>query len=223
MNCTIARCSRAIGPVSTTKRAGNLAGSSEVHELELLAEIDMIARLEFETARLAPATHFDVRRLVAPFRDARMQHVRNDESQVVPLLLRLHELRFRFGELGAERLVLLQERRDVLSLRLRFADALGVKIALVAQLVGTDLPFLARLFEPGETSDIERETAAREVGRDAGRVGTKQLGIEHGKKQLAVGSWQLAVSVRDRHRALEAIPLTIRYPLSASFSFPMPP
>ena len=92
----------------------------------------------------------------------------------------LAKLCLRLRELRAQRFDLLQQRRDVLTLRLGLADALRVHIALVAQLIGADLPFLARLFERTEARDVERETAAREVGGDGGRIGTQQLGIEHG-------------------------------------------
>ena len=91
-----ARCRRAIGPVSTVKRAPEiLPAAAKSTIFELLAELDVIARLEVEMARLAPATQLDVRGLVASVRHALVQHVRQAEHQLVELRLHLGELSFR--------------------------------------------------------------------------------------------------------------------------------
>ena len=53
MNCASARCSRASAPRITTKRAPEMRlGGLEIELPEPLAELDMIARLEAELARL---------------------------------------------------------------------------------------------------------------------------------------------------------------------------
>ena len=77
-------------------RAGNAARRFEIQSAERFAQLDVIPRLEVELARLAPAAHFDVGLLIAPFRHRLVQQVRQAH---LPLI----ELRLHFGELLVRR------------------------------------------------------------------------------------------------------------------------
>ena len=82
-------------------------------------------------------------------------------------------------KLLAECLAFRQQAGDVLPLRLRLADRLGVRIARGAYLVGRDLRRLAPLLERAETRDVELEAATREVRGDGVGIGTELAGVEH--------------------------------------------
>ncbi len=109
-----------------------------------------------------------------------MQHVRQPEHELVELGLDVGEFLVEAGHSIAELLALGQQRRDVLPLRLGLADVLGVRVARGAHFVGGDLRRLAAIFERLEARHVELEAPARKVGRNGGRIGTEQLGVEHG-------------------------------------------
>ena len=157
-------------------RAGNPAGGFEIHRGvgELLADGDVIERREFELARRAPATHFDVVVFVAAVRHALVQRVRQAEHELVELGLDVRQFLVEAGHAGAEFFADGQQRRDVLALGLGLADVLGVRVAGRTHFVGGDLRGLAAILERLETLDVELEATAREVGGDGGRIGSEQ-------------------------------------------------
>ncbi len=70
----------------TTKRAPEMRpAASKSSPPQVLAELDVIARLEAERARLAPAAHLDVRTLVAAVRHRFVQQVRQSELPALEL------------------------------------------------------------------------------------------------------------------------------------------
>src|SRR5690606_27898340 len=127
---------------------------------ERFADLDVILRLEIELARLTPSPSLDVAGLVLAVGHAVVQEIRQSERNLLELPLDERQLRFDALQLGAGRLRLLQQRRDVLALRLGPADRLRMDVAFVAQLVGAYLPFLARLLELGQARNVEYETPA---------------------------------------------------------------
>ena len=52
-------------------------------------------------------------------------------------------------------------------------------IAFVAKFIRANLPFLARLLESIQASNIENESAAKQIGSDEIGIGTKEFGVEH--------------------------------------------
>jgi hypothetical protein len=74
--------------------------------------------------------------------------------------------RVQFRELVTELCDCSQQRFDVLSLRLRFTDALRARITLVPQLLSRDLEGLATLFERQVTVSIEHVAASGQIGRN---------------------------------------------------------
>ena len=149
MNWISARCSRASGPVSTVKRAPEiLPAAAKSIMLQLLAELDVIARLEVELAAARPS---------GGLRRSRFRRVRPARFRAAcsadrapgrpappapwrapppPPPARAPSVSTCFSS-GA------------MSWPCAFAlpTRLGVHIALVAQLIRAHLPFLARLFE----------------------------------------------------------------------------
>ena len=160
-------------------RPGDPPGGLEVEPAVELADRDVVARLEGERARHADAAHLDVGALVGAVRHRLVQQVRQPEREPLDLGLHGGELGLGGGLLLAERLDLLEERRDVGALGLRLTDRLGAGVALVAQRVGTDLDGLAAVLERVERGDVEGEAAPREVRGDAGGFGAQQFRVEH--------------------------------------------
>ena len=142
----------------------------------------MIARLEIERAWLAPASHFHIGGLVATFRHGVIQEIRDAQRDLIELGLHFRELRFRSGQFLTERFHLLQQRSNVLSLRFCLPHRLRVNVTFVTQLIDAQLPLATRLLERAQPLDIELEPAAGQVGSNGGRIGTQQLGIEHGER-----------------------------------------
>jgi len=64
-------------------------------------------------------------------------------------------------------------------LELDLRDFARQHVALVTQLVGAQLPFLAHFLQRGQPGDIQHETAPRQVRRDCGRIGAQQLRVDH--------------------------------------------
>ena len=62
-------------------------------------------------------------------------------------------------------------------------------IALATQLIGADLPFLARLLERVQARDIERKPASGQIGGDTSGIGAQQFWIEHGTNQKWNSEW----------------------------------
>ena len=114
-----------------------------------------------------------VGRLVAPFGHGLVQQVRQAELPGVELGLHAGDGRVAGRELAGEFLGARQQRAGVLALALGHADGLGVGIALGAHAVRLDLRGLAALLERVVGRDVERESAAREIGGDRRRIGAQ--------------------------------------------------
>jgi len=159
--------------------ARDAPGGLEVEPAARRAEGDVVLRLEVERARCSDASHLDVRGLVAPLGDGRMQQVRYSEQQRVHLTLHGRQLRVDACNVGCKRFAPRDERRDVLAATLGLADRLRVRVALGAQAVGFDLRGASPLVERAQRRHVEAETAAGEVLRHGLGIGAKELGIEH--------------------------------------------
>ena len=116
------------------------------------------------------------------------------EDEFVELRLDVGQFLVEAGHALAEFLADDQQRRNVLALGFRLADALGVGIARGTHFVRSDLRRLATILERLEALDVEREATAREVRGDGGRVGTEQLGVEHGKSAGNVDRGRIVAS-----------------------------
>ncbi len=176
-----ARCSRASPPDKHHEaRTRDPASRFEIEPAEGCAQRHVIARLEGEAPGLAPASYFDIGRLVAAFRHARVQQIGQSEQDLLELCLHVTEPQLNGLQLATQRIGARQERGNVLSCSLRLADRLGLRVALAAQAVRLDLQLLALLLQGGERREVEREPAPREVCSDDFRFVAEQPGIDHG-------------------------------------------
>ncbi len=165
-------------------RAGNAGSSLKVQTAQVLAQRDVIAWLEAERTRLAPAPDLEVRALVPPVGDRVVQQIGQPELPVLELRLHGHQLLLRGRQLLGELLAPGQQRRHVRTFAFRHADGLRVRIALGPQAVRLDLPGLAPVFQRFQALHVEGEPAPRQIARDALRIGTQQLRIDHRKHPL---------------------------------------
>ena len=143
--------------------AGDLARGFEVELAEAFAKLDMVARCEIALRRLAPRAHFGIVVLAIPGRDVVGEQVRQSQLDVAQALLNLLQGCLARLEPVAEILNSGKQRRDILALRLRLADALRARIALALQLLGLDLNCLAAFLQGQVRVGIELEAAAREI------------------------------------------------------------
>ena len=150
----------------------------EVEPREPLADLHVIARLEREVARFAPAPHLEVGALVVPVGDRGVQQIRQPELPLFELGLHGSKRRFRRAEARSESLAFGDQRAHVLAAPFSHADRLGVDVALGAQPIHLHLPGLALLLQGPERRDVERIAAPREIARHGLRIGAQQLRID---------------------------------------------
>ena len=112
--------------------AGELRGRIEVDEPELLAERNVIERLERELRRSAPSPQLDVRGRVGAVGNRRMQQVREPGKKLVELAGERSEPRLAGAELFAERADLAFQRVDVAACGFGAADRFRALVARLA-------------------------------------------------------------------------------------------
>ena len=181
MNCASARCSRATPPLHDGEaRAGNLRGGFEIEAAELFAELDVILRREVELARLAPAAHFLVRRLVAAFGHGLVQQVGQAELPGVELGLHAGDGRVAGRELAASVLRRASAARSASSpLPLAMPTALALALRSARTRSDSTCAALRRSSSALNAATSSVEPAAREIGGDGGGIGAKLFGVEH--------------------------------------------
>ncbi len=113
-------------------RAGDSPRRFEIHP-EPLADRHMILRRERQPRRFAPAAHFDVRRLIASLRHARMQDIRQPELQTRSSAWIASSSFSTALQCRAERIAHGQQGCGILPCRLGLAHGFGIGVALRAQ------------------------------------------------------------------------------------------
>ena len=96
-------------------------GGIEIDEPELLAERNVIERLERELRRIAPPSYLDVRRGVRAFGNRLVQYVWQPGEKIVELDCQRRQSRFARAELFAKRTDLALQRLDVAARSFRAA------------------------------------------------------------------------------------------------------
>src|SRR6266700_1870023 len=83
--------------------SGELRRGCEFEPGDRGADVDVIARLEVERPRRAPAANFDVLRLRLPDRHTRMREIGHGEEPIAQARLDVRELALQCVELAADR------------------------------------------------------------------------------------------------------------------------
>ncbi len=154
-------------------RTGDLGGRVEIELTQCRADVDMIPGIEIECTRLAPAPHFDIVVLIAPFRHAGVRNIRHTEQQLIEFILNLRQLGLGLLELVAEIGDFSQQRRGVLPLCLGLADGLGARVALVLQILSGDLRRFATGLERADACGVENKATTRQLRGGSIEIGTE--------------------------------------------------
>ncbi len=171
-------------------RAGDANGRLEIQSTEALADLNMVACLEGQRARLSPAAYFNVSALVLALRHGIMQQVGDAELQIRELVLDCGQPQIRVGELGRQLLASGNQRCNIAALvafGLGHSNRLGVGVALRTQPVDFDLQRLALLFQGAQRRHVQHKAPAGQIAGNGFRIGTQQLGIDHRATLVGTG------------------------------------
>ena len=168
---------RAHAPRSAPRRCAPRPSKSSA--AQVLAQVDVIARLEGEAARLAPAAHLEVGALVPPSGTESCSRLGSPSCHCSSSSWTARSSRLRLGE-RAVRLSPLAMRAATSSPRpLAMPTALALALRSARRRSSLHLPGLALVLRRLQRRHIKLEAAAREVARHAFRVGAQQLRIDH--------------------------------------------
>jgi len=137
-----------------------------------------------DCARRAPAQHFDIAGLVIADRHAFVRQVGNHRDKGIEARHQVRQRRLAGLQIVAQPGDFSHHGRSVLALALQHADLLRQRIAPGLQILGMYLQTLALRFERLEGGSVERHAAQSQALGDEGKIGTKELNVEHFGKPI---------------------------------------
>ena len=139
----------------------------------------MVAHVEIEFTRRAPAVQLDVVAFVSAFRHFGVRQVRQAGRHGVGLGLQLIELGLGGVETLAQITDFCQQRRDVFAACLGITDGLGAGVALVLQGFRLDLQVTAARFQRGKGFGIQLIATTCEALGSRFKISAQKFRVQH--------------------------------------------
>ncbi|CCJ83722.1 hypothetical protein BN133_99 [Cronobacter dublinensis 582] len=159
--------------------AGQLNGAREIKPAMHFTEGDMIAHVEIELTRRAPAAHFHVVAVIFTVRHFIVRQVRDSQRDIADFRQQRIELIFRCIEFFAKLVHFQTKRLDILPTRFRLADGFRSRVTFSLQIFSFYLQNFTTLFKSDQLIYIQLKAPACQFFCDCVWLGTQQIGIEH--------------------------------------------
>jgi hypothetical protein len=157
-------------PQHTESGAGQTRRRLKIQTTHLLAEVDVIHRIELECRRLTPGAYFFVVQFIPTFRNRLLHQVRQPEVNIAQTGLDGFQLRLGLPERFTERMNRIHKRLGILTGGLRLANFPGFHIPLISQLFDLNLQPLPLVLQTLVSRHIKLESAPLQVGGNRFRL-----------------------------------------------------